>query len=87
MNETLVKAKSSEALSTEDLKRMDAYWRAANYISVGQIYCSPIPSSRSRCGPGTSSRAFSGIGAPHPALTSCLKSAIGSGLTEVPWQR
>ncbi|HEU5359754.1 MAG TPA: phosphoketolase family protein [Candidatus Deferrimicrobiaceae bacterium] len=25
-------------LSPEQLKRMDAYWRAANYLSVGQIY-------------------------------------------------
>jgi xylulose-5-phosphate/fructose-6-phosphate phosphoketolase len=25
-------------LSANDLKRMDAYWRAANYLSVGQIY-------------------------------------------------
>jgi xylulose-5-phosphate/fructose-6-phosphate phosphoketolase len=25
-------------LSREDLRRIDAYWRAANYLSVGQIY-------------------------------------------------
>ncbi len=25
-------------LSQELLKKMDAYWRAANYLSVGQIY-------------------------------------------------
>ncbi len=25
-------------LSAEELRRMDAYWRAANYLSVGQIY-------------------------------------------------
>jgi len=25
-------------LSTEQLRRIDAYWRAANYLSVGQIY-------------------------------------------------
>ena len=28
----------SETLSKEQLKLMDAYWRAANYLSVGQIY-------------------------------------------------
>src|SRR5450755_3528365 len=28
----------SGALSPELLKKMDAYWRAANYLSVGQIY-------------------------------------------------
>ena len=26
------------ALSDEDVRRIDAYWRAANYLSVGQIY-------------------------------------------------
>ncbi|HEV3255959.1 MAG TPA: hypothetical protein VG013_03695 [Gemmataceae bacterium] len=25
-------------LSPEQLKKMHAYWRAANYLSVGQIY-------------------------------------------------
>src|SRR5256712_6422036 len=25
-------------LSTQELRKMDAYWRAANYLSVGQIY-------------------------------------------------
>ena len=26
------------ALSTQEAKRIDAYWRAANYLTVGQIY-------------------------------------------------
>jgi xylulose-5-phosphate/fructose-6-phosphate phosphoketolase len=26
------------ALKKEELQRIDAYWRAANYLSVGQIY-------------------------------------------------
>jgi len=29
---------SNEPLSTEELRKMHAYWRAANYLSVGQIY-------------------------------------------------
>jgi xylulose-5-phosphate/fructose-6-phosphate phosphoketolase len=29
---------SNNPLSTDDLHKMDAYWRAANYLSVGQIY-------------------------------------------------
>ena len=34
-----VKARAFEnPLSHEELSRMDAYWRAANYLSVGQIY-------------------------------------------------
>jgi xylulose-5-phosphate/fructose-6-phosphate phosphoketolase len=30
--------RSSTVLDPDELKRMDAYWRAANYLSVGQIY-------------------------------------------------
>src|SRR5205085_6118950 len=26
------------ALSAEELRKLDAYWRASNYLSVGQIY-------------------------------------------------
>jgi xylulose-5-phosphate/fructose-6-phosphate phosphoketolase len=33
-----MKAKSIKPLSPELLRKMDAYWRAANYLSVGQIY-------------------------------------------------
>jgi xylulose-5-phosphate/fructose-6-phosphate phosphoketolase len=31
-------APAAEALSRDELRRIDAYWRAANYLSVGQIY-------------------------------------------------
>ena len=31
-------AESAFVLSPEDIRRVDAYWRAANYLSVGQIY-------------------------------------------------
>ena len=31
------------ALSPELLEKMDAYWRAANYLSVGQIYLQDNP--------------------------------------------
>jgi xylulose-5-phosphate/fructose-6-phosphate phosphoketolase len=34
---------SAAPLSGEMLKRMDAYWRAANYLSVGQIYLMDNP--------------------------------------------
>ena len=29
---------SAKPLSAEELRKMNAYWRAANYLSVGQIY-------------------------------------------------
>ena len=37
-------AKAAAApLSAEELRRMHAYWRAANYLSVGQIYLMDNP--------------------------------------------
>ena len=38
MKEAENAAKSPFVLSPEDIRRVDAYWRAANYLSVGQIY-------------------------------------------------
>jgi xylulose-5-phosphate/fructose-6-phosphate phosphoketolase len=37
---------SSRPLSTEELRKMNAYWRAANYLSVGQIYLYANPMLR-----------------------------------------
>jgi xylulose-5-phosphate/fructose-6-phosphate phosphoketolase len=37
-NVTGVPGMVSEPLTAEELTRLDAYWRAANYLSVGQIY-------------------------------------------------
>src|SRR5687767_15673178 len=34
----LAKGKKTSRASAELLRRMDAYWRASNYLSVGQIY-------------------------------------------------
>ena len=36
-------ARTAGPLDTETLARMDAYWRAANYLSVGQIYLKDNP--------------------------------------------
>src|ERR1700675_2813703 len=36
-------AAAAGPLSAEELYRMDAYWRAANYLSVGQIYLMDNP--------------------------------------------
>ena len=35
---TEIMNKTDKPLSPELLRKMDAYWRAANYLSVGQIY-------------------------------------------------
>ena len=31
------------AVATEDLQRVHAWWRAANYLSVGRFICSTPP--------------------------------------------
>ena len=42
-SEGLEPANVNEPLSPELLRKIDAYWRAANYLSVGQIYLSDNP--------------------------------------------
>jgi len=42
---------SGTPLSPDELRRMDAYWRAANYLSVGQIYLYENPLLRERLRP------------------------------------
>jgi xylulose-5-phosphate/fructose-6-phosphate phosphoketolase len=34
---------STKPLTADELRKMDAYWRAANYLSVGQIYLTDNP--------------------------------------------
>jgi phosphoketolase len=38
----------TDALSADELRKMHADWRAANYLSVGQIYLLDNPSRRQR---------------------------------------
>ena len=38
MTETRPAPAETEQLSSNDVELLDAYWRAANYLSVGQIY-------------------------------------------------
>ena len=38
MNKTEIQPASSDPLEPDELRRIDAYWRASNYLSVGQIY-------------------------------------------------
>src|SRR6185503_9035746 len=34
----VVELKEPQTLNPEEIRKLDAYWRAANYLSVGQIY-------------------------------------------------
>ena len=38
MEQAVAQTRPQGPLAAEELKRLDAYWRAANYLSVGQIY-------------------------------------------------
>src|SRR5271166_2503162 len=37
-NKETAATSTDQPLAAEELRRIDAYWRAANYLSVGQIY-------------------------------------------------
>ena len=62
-------AAGAAALDDATLERIDRWWRAANYLSVGQIYLLDNPLLRRRCTGTTSSRGCSATGAPLPGLT------------------
>ena len=47
-NAGTVKEAFAGALTTDELTRIDAYWRAANYLSAGQIYLMSNPLLRER---------------------------------------
>ena len=53
-------------LSAEEAHRMDAWWRAANYLSVGQIYLLDNPLLNNRSSRSTSNRVCWDIGARRP---------------------
>ena len=59
----------AKPLRDDELRGIDAYWRAANYLSVGQIYLLADPLLRSRCDLSTSSRGCSATGVRRLAST------------------
>ena len=61
---------NEEAATTSNLELLDRYWRAANYLSVGQIYLLDNPLLREPLRPSTSSHGCSVIGAPRRDLIS-----------------
>ena len=48
---TAATAEAATPLSADELRRIDAYWRAANYLSVGQIYLLDNPLLREPLAP------------------------------------
>ena len=49
-------------LQPDELRLLDAYWRAANYLSVGQIYLLDNPLLAQPLGPEHVNRVCSGTG-------------------------
>src|SRR5579871_4078061 len=43
MQKKAIEGATEHALDAEEVRRLDAYWRAANYLSVGQIYLMDNP--------------------------------------------
>ena len=71
-------------LKPDLLRRMDAYWRAANYLSVGQIYLLDNPLLRaSRSSSSTSSPGSWATGGPRRARTSStfISTELSSSMT------
>ncbi len=51
MTETRAPARQADVLSADEVARLDAWWRAANYLSVGQIYLLDNPLLREPLAP------------------------------------
>jgi len=51
MEQTTAEQATPTALEAEELRLLDAYWRAANYLSVGQVYLLDNPLLRERLKP------------------------------------
>ena len=66
MTSEILADRTRTVLDGRELELIDAYWRAANYLSVGQIYLLDNPLLRDPLQPDTSSRACSATGARHP---------------------
>lgn len=68
----------ADSLGKEELARIDAYWRAANYLSVGQIYLLDNPLLREPLALQHIKPQLWGTGAPRPASISSMSISTGS---------
>ena len=60
------------SLSQEELQRINAYWRASNYLAAGQLYLLDNPLLRCPLTRDDVKRRSLATGAPCPARTSCM---------------
>jgi len=64
-------------LEPDELRRMDAYWRASLYLSLGMLYLKDNPLLRKPLGSRTPRRGCSVIGGRTPASRSPIRTSIG----------
>lgn len=57
--------KTAAALGADELRRIDAYWRACNYLAVGMIYLQDNPLLRERLQPAQIKNRLLEIGRAH----------------------
>ena len=70
----MTQASHPARLLDADLAQIDAYWRAANYLSVGQIYLCDNPLLQRAAGARrTSNACCSATGAPRRARISSIR--------------
>ena len=68
---------TDKPLTSTEADALNAYWRAANYLSVGQIYLLANPLLTEPLRPETSSRGCSGTGVRRPDSTWSTPTSTG----------
>ncbi len=70
-------ASAPTSLTDDEVAALDAHWRAANYLAVGQIYLMDNPLLTRPLVPRTSSRGCSATGAPRRGSISSTPTSTG----------
>src|SRR5687768_8775375 len=68
-NTVKLQSRSSERLSTEEQRKMHAYWRACNYLAAGMIYLRSNPLLREPLRPSDVKQRLLGHWGASPALS------------------
>ena len=72
------------AMPAEQIRLLDAYWRAANYLTVGQIYLQDNPLLREPLRREHIKPRLLATGAPRPASPSSTRTSTGSSSSGTP---
>ena len=72
MTTTMLAETDTTTITPELLEKMDAYWRAANYLAVGQIYLYDNPLLKRPLTLADVKHMLLGTGAQRPGRTSFM---------------